>query len=296
MARLTNSRTVHAPARLCQAGGRAVVIAMALALGRPATTAAQLPPDLAAERTEFARWLASAPLSPYAILALQPVGDGISIGAEPSDIPLPIARRGIAREERGVVTLVDGPTRLPLPRGRPVRLEQFTLLASGAPSRSVVAAYGAVRRYRPPVYFDHAPALSFTTRLEPPERRGRFRTLGLDGAETEASEAGFVTLSLGGVAARLRVYRLGADDDPEQELAIFFRDRTSGKESYPAGRFLLLEPVAGGSYRVDFNRARNPFCAYSSVYPCPAPWPGNQIAAGVAAGEQYAHAALEPAP
>jgi hypothetical protein len=43
----------------------------------------------------------------------------------------------------------------------------------------------------------------------------------------------------------------------------------------------------GGRYRLDFNRARNPFCAYSSAYPCPAPWAGNTIPAPVMAGERY---------
>jgi uncharacterized protein (DUF1684 family) len=74
----------------------------------------------------------------------------------------------------------------------------------------------------------------------------------------------------------------------ESELEIFFRDETNGRGTYPAGRFVSLVPLAAGRYRLDFNRARNPFCAYSSAYPCPAPWPGNAIPAPVTAGERYA--------
>jgi uncharacterized protein (DUF1684 family) len=66
-----------------------------------------------------------------------------------------------------------------------------------------------------------------------------------------------------------------------------FRDETNGRGSYPAGRFVSLSPIADGRYRLDFNRARNPFCAYSSAYPCPAPWRGNAIPAPVPAGERY---------
>ncbi len=249
----------------------------------------QAPPALERERSEFATWLAASNLSPFAILALQPVGGGISIGYEPSDIPLPIATRGTAREARGVITLSQGTSVLPLPRGRPVRLEQFTLVASGAPGRSVIAAYGAVRHYHPPVYYPYSAALSLILPLEPPQRRGGFRVLGPDGVETEASEAGFVTVSVG-TAVKLRVYRLGAADDDEAELEIFFRDSTSGHGSYPAGRFVTLEPAGGGQYKLDFNRARNPFCAYSSVYPCPAPWPGNSLPAKIEAGERYPEA------
>jgi uncharacterized protein (DUF1684 family) len=51
-----------------------------------------------------------------------------------------------------------------------------------------------------------------------------------------------------------------------------------------------LAPLGNGKFLLDFNRARNPFCAYSSVFPCPAPWPGNTIAARVEAGETYAKA------
>ncbi len=47
-----------------------------------------------------------------------------------------------------------------------------------------------------------------------------------------------------------------------------------------------------GRYRLDFNRSRNPFCAYSTAYPCPVPWPGNRIPARIEAGERYA----EPGP
>jgi uncharacterized protein (DUF1684 family) len=252
-----------------------------------APAAAQVPGALAEERADFATWLGTATLSPYAIIALQPVGNGISIGYEPSDIPLPIATRGLAREERGTITLTQGSTKLPLPRGRPVRLEQFTLLASGTPGRMVIAAYGSVRNPKPPIYYPYAASLSFLGPLEPPERRGRFRTLGLDGAESDASEAGFIRILIGGAALRLRVYRIGGADDDEAELVVFFRDATNGKGSYPAGRFVTLEAQRDGGFRIDFNRARNPFCAYSTVYPCPAPWPGNGVPVAIEAGEQY---------
>jgi uncharacterized protein (DUF1684 family) len=79
----------------------------------------------------------------------------------------------------------------------------------------------------------------------------------------------------------------GATED-ESELLVFFRDRTSARGSYDGGRFVELLPRPDGTYLLDFNRARNPFCAYSSVFPCPAPWPGNTLDAEVAAGERYA--------
>jgi uncharacterized protein (DUF1684 family) len=82
----------------------------------------------------------------------------------------------------------------------------------------------------------------------------------------------------------------------ESELEIFFRDETNGKGTYPAGRFVSLTPLADGQYRLDLNRARNPFCAYNSVYPCPAPWRGNTISAAVRAGERYVGGGLDTPP
>ncbi|HEY7683159.1 MAG TPA: DUF1684 domain-containing protein [Gemmatimonadales bacterium] len=249
--------------------------------------AAQIPPDLERERAEFAEWLRSAPVSPFAIVALQPIGPGISIGYEPSDIPLPIPIRGFAREERGLVAVeVDG-RRLALPRERIVDFEGFRLVASGPPGRAAIAVYGGVRGFEPPSYYPYNDSLAMVVALEPPERRGVFLTLGPEGAETQATEAGFVRVRTGAIDSRLRVYRLGGPDDEEAELLIFFRDGSSGHGSYPAGRFVVLSPGGTGQYRLDLNRARNPFCAYNSVYPCPAPWPGNSIESRIKAGETY---------
>lgn len=258
-----------------------------LAASSPGPLRGQTPPALARERTEFARWLAAAPLSPYATIALQPIGPGISIGPEPADIPISGMTRGLVREARGVVTLeLDGRITT-LPRGRPVALGAVRFLAAGPTGRTVLAAYGSVRHPKDPLYYPHSAALVIPVRLEPPERRGHFQTLGLDGIETDAVEAGLVTVPMGGQLTRLRVYRVGDPEDEEAGLQVFFRDASNGRGTYPAGRFVELVPGPDGRYLLDFNRARNPFCAYSSAYPCPAPWPGNTLPTAVEAGERY---------
>jgi hypothetical protein len=94
-------------------------------------------------------------------------------------------------------------------------------------------------------------------------------------------------IPIDGRPVRLRVRRIPTGIEEESELEVYFRDGTNGQGSYPAGRFLSLVPAGEGRYRLDFNRARNPFCAYSSAFPCPAPWRGNSIPAKVEAGERY---------
>src|SRR5690606_23625473 len=132
----------------------------------------------------------------------------MSIGAEPSDIPMPGVARGIITEERGVVVLTTAGTRRVLPRERVVPLgAEYRLFVSGAPGRAVVVAFGVPRQPKQPVFYGYEAGLRLSATLEPPERRGRFRTLGLDGAETDATEAGFVTLTLPTARPRLRVYR-----------------------------------------------------------------------------------------
>ena len=114
-----------------------------------------------------------------------------------------------------------------------------------------------------------------------------------DGIEVQATEAGAVLVPLAG-GTRLRVLRIPSGEE-EYDLEIFFRDDSNGHGSYPAGRFVTLIPQQGGRYRLDFNRARNPFCAYNTVYPCPAPWPGNVVHAAIEAGERYTGGGLESA-
>lgn len=266
---------------------RAVGVAVLVLAGAASLLPAQAP-DLARERSEYTTWLRTAPLSPYAAVAVQPVGPGLILGPADADIPLPGVPRTRVTEERGAIMLDDGGQKRPLPRGASVALGVYRILSAGSPGRAQLVVYGPPRAPHPPEWYPVQPAFMFTVALEPPERRGVFRTLGSDGLETDATEAGFVALAIAGAHARLRVYRMGSPDDDEAELQIFFRDSTNGHGTYPAGRFLTLDPVGGGRYRVDLNRARNPFCAYNTVFPCPAPWPGNTIPATVAAGERYA--------
>jgi uncharacterized protein (DUF1684 family) len=65
-----------------------------------------------------------------------------------------------------------------------------------------------------------------------------------------------------------------------------FRDTTSGRQSYGAGRFLHAAPAQGGKIVLDFNRAINPPCAFTPFATCPLPPPENWVSFAVAAGEK----------
>lgn len=267
---------------------KAVLLASFLSLtSHSATLTAQIPQDLVQERAAYARWLGSAPTSPLAAIAQAPVGSGIRLGPPNADVPLDGVAEQRITERGGRVTLESSGSARVLPRGRPVPLAAYTLLASGEPGRTVVSVFGPVRApARTPTFFPYDSSLVLTAALEPPRHPGVVRLLAVDGTEVEAAEAGTVDITAGGTPTHLTVRRIPGDDG-ENDLEIYFRDLTNGRGSYPAGRFVSAIPLPDGRYRVDFNRARNPFCAYSTAYACPAPWPGNSLSAAVAAGERY---------
>jgi uncharacterized protein (DUF1684 family) len=168
-----------------------------------------------------------------------------------------------------------------------VALGQFFVTSAGLPGRRVLTVFGPKRDDKAAEYYRYDRSLVFTGPMAPPERPGKVRVLALDGVETEAVEAGTVSVPIGGRRMRLLVRRIPTGGEDESELEIYFQDATNGQGTYPAGRFVPLVPLPDGRYRLDFNRARNPFCAYSSAFPCPAPWRGNTLEAKVEAGERY---------
>ena len=248
--------------------------------------------DVAAERASYVEWLGTAANSPLAAVAQQPIGAGLRLGPDDTDIPL----RGVPEHRvtiRGGTVRLEGPdgSRI-VPRGRPVALGRYGLAVAGAGERTVLTVFADTGARKSASHFEYDPAFVFEGTLAPAAKPGTVRVLAMDGVETEAAEAGSVTVPIGGTKVRLRVRRISTSEE-ESELELFFRDGTNGTDTYPAGRFVSLVPLGGTRYRLDFNRARNPFCAYSSAYPCPAPWSGNTISSAVRAGERYEGGGLE---
>ena len=268
-----------------RAGPRAALAALVMLT--PSLSAQTTPAELAQERSAFAEWLAAAPTSPLAAIAVHPIGAGLRLGPADADVPLDgIAEHRISLQD-GSVTLEGASGRRVLPLGRPVPLGPYTLAAAGAGARRTVTVYGRPTAGKPASHYPYDGRMVFVGPLSPPARPGPVRLLAPDGVEVEAVEAGTVVVPMDGRSVRLLVRRIPTGAEDEAELEIFFRDSTNDRGTYPAGRFVALVPLGDGRYRLDLNRARNPFCAYNSVFPCPAPWRGNTIDASVEAGERY---------
>lgn len=75
----------------------------------------------------------------------------------------------------------------------------------------------------------------------------------------------------------------------EDHLFYVFKDTTAGKTTYPAGRFIELPMPKDGRAIVDFNRAYNPPCAFTSFATCPLPLKQNHLPIAIEAGERAYH-------
>ncbi len=92
--------------------------------------------------------------------------------------------------------------------------------------------------------------------------------------------------NVGNEECTLQAYK----SDPEEErLFVPFRDATSGRETYAAGRYLdldLEDRIPDGRWILDFNNAYNPWCAYSENYACPFVPPENWLKVSMKVGEK----------
>ena len=70
------------------------------------------------------------------------------------------------------------------------------------------------------------------------------------------------------------------------ELFFMFKDATSAKSTYGAGRFLYAALPKGNEVELDFNKAHNPPCAFTAFATCPLPPRQNILPAAIEAGEK----------
>jgi len=104
-----------------------------------------------------------------------------------------------------------------------------------------------------------------------------------------AYRAGWFVFEIGGKKCVLDAMRLLEPGVGEKDVSVFFRDETSGKQTYGVGRYVDPEPLADGRYVLDFNTAYSPACAYSTQFNCPVPGKENRLKEEVRAGEMDAH-------
>ncbi len=154
--------------------------------------------------------------------------------------------------------------------------------------------------FRGLTYFPPDPAWRYAGWIERYPTATRITIVTTNGERRPCERWGRVTFTRTGRELTLQVYRmLDLPDRPGGEgLFLPFKDVTTGKETYPAGRYVDLLGPDGGPFVLDFNTAYNPSCAYGEPerFQCPVTPAENVLPIAVTAGERGpAHGADEPA-
>ncbi|MEI7907827.1 MAG: DUF1684 domain-containing protein, partial [Bacteroidota bacterium] len=98
----------------------------------------------------------------------------------------------------------------------------------------------------------------------------------------EGSVPGVAVFTLQGKECRLEP----TVEEGEKDYFFVFGDKTNGKETYGAGRFLYAESPANGTIILDFNKSYNPPCAFTDFATCPVPSRENRLPVRIEAGEK----------
>ena len=132
-------------------------------------------------------------------------------------------------------------------------------------------------------YFDINPNLKVVGKIDRVSS-GQTINISMTGGEVEEYEAyGNVKFEIEGVQCALKIFKT-----PEGNLFLPFKDLTSNKETYGAGRYLDfgVNEVNGNQIKIDFNKAYHPYCAYNQSFTCPVPPAENSLNVSVKAGER----------
>jgi len=141
-----------------------------------------------------------------------------------------------------------------------------------------------------PEYFDYDPGARVVATVEPAEPERRVIEGSADG-RFEMTRFGEARFDLYGQSHALGLYWIEVYGGG---VFLSFRDGTSGRETFGAGRYLLDTVkgadlgTEGGGLVLDFNFAYQPSCSYDPMWVCPLAPPENRLAVEVRAGERKA--------
>lgn len=245
----------------------------------------------------------SSPLATFAILRLEK--DTVLIGSGPdADFRLkhPSVRLRHARLVQngqsyklealeGQVSRIDKTeiTSAPWKPNDHYRIGKYVLVLQVHPVGPVLRAIDPeaeeVRRFSGLHYFPVDPGYRVLGEIRPTPSRA-VTILDTQGWERKASIYGKLVFELSGKGQELDLILFEPHPTSKTEFMLIFQDQTSGRESYPACRYLWLPFQSEGHIWVDFNLASNPLCAYNKGFACPLPLPGNRLSVAVRAGEK----------
>jgi uncharacterized protein (DUF1684 family) len=140
-------------------------------------------------------------------------------------------------------------------------------------------------------FFPYDPAYQVTGEVVPAKNPEQIDLIDSHGNKRPVWVYGTLEFELQRTRCQLELYTDSTDPErvANEEFMLIFTDATSGKETYPAARYLYVEGKAAGPISVDFNRAFSPPCSFSPVWTCPFPRPQNRLPVAIRAGEKWYH-------
>ncbi len=147
-------------------------------------------------------------------------------------------------------------------------------------------------------YFEVNPEFVFKSKLYKYAIPETVIVLGTKGEKRTQIKYGYFQFTYKGKNYKINVYKYPESvlkDGKEylkNYLAVWFRDLTTGDETYEVGRYLEVEeesPDPNFLYTLDFNKSFNPYCAYTPIYSCAIPREEDFINLRIEAGEKKYH-------
>ena len=208
-----------------------------------------------------------------------------------NDIVLPDgpAHAGTIQLERGKVTEGTPPRELKPDSADVWKIGRLSLFVIKRGDRFAIRLKDPDSEYRRDFhgldYFPASEAYRVTARFVAEPKT--IPILNIIGQTEESQCPGYAVFHLAG--QELKLYPI-LEEPGAKELFYIFKDQTSGKETYGAGRFLYSDLPKDGQVVLDFNKAYNPPCSFTPYATCPLPPPENRLPVRVEAGEKkYGH-------
>jgi len=134
-------------------------------------------------------------------------------------------------------------------------------------------------------YFPFDPKYQFKLKLRKFEKTEPAPIVLSTGEVVQGLRIGFLEFEIDHVKLLLNVYKKRIDD---KEFFLPFKDKTSGNETYPGGRYadIVVDPEEENCI-LDFHLSGNPLCAFDEgKYACPIPPKENWLNVEIRAGEK----------
>ncbi|WP_437921139.1 peptide deformylase [Sphingobacterium sp. LRF_L2] len=140
-------------------------------------------------------------------------------------------------------------------------------------------------------YYDADEAFKVDAKVEYLFQEPSFRMPTSDGTSKEFKRFALLHFSLKGQDFILPLYEnvsLFQTNVQSSYLFLPILDLTTGESTYESGRYIDVkrQDIQNGILHIDFNKAYNPYCAYSSGYRCPQPPKENYLDIAITAGEK----------